>query len=172
MKRIFSLLLALGLTACATVHTERAAKVEIPVLTTFQGSLLVFSPKHRFQVQIQWQADLQQGHARLTHPASGRVVELRWQNKLLSMRDNQLNGQQWQTMTLEQLYDMGIVLPPWVLANILHRQIPKNLHSQGNNRWKGVLNHSVIQLHWQNNGHRLTMTDITHGRKAILRIDE
>jgi len=172
-KVFYGLLLSFTLTACATVNEHHALKSQLdaPVITAFQGSLLVFSPKHRFQVLIEWSADVNQGHARLTHPASGRVVELRWQGEVLSMRENQASGRLWKHIKLEQLYDMGIVLPPWVLAKVLHRQIPPSLHPQGHDVWQGKMNDSVIQLRWQNDYHRLTMTDITHGRKAILRMD-
>jgi len=173
MKTLYGLILSLSLTACATVkiNNEPMDQKKMPVITAFQGSLLVFSPKHRFQVLIQWQADLHQGHARLTHAASGRVVELRWQGEVLSMRDNQHKDIAWQRVSVEQLQDLGIVLAPWVLAKVLHQQIPKALHSKDGETWRGKLDHSVIQLRWQNDYHRLTMTDITHGRKAVLRIN-
>jgi len=173
MKLFYGFLLSLCLSACATVNHDIASlkQEKMPVIQEFQGSLLVFSPKHRFQVLIQWQANLQQGHARLTHAASGRVVELRWQNEILSMRDNQKAGAVWQHVSVEALHDMGIVLKPWVLAQVLYHQIPKSLKTHDGETWKGKLDDSVIQLRWQNDHHRLTMTDISHGRKVVLRIN-
>lgn len=172
MRLIYAVLLSLFLTACATVQTDHKSDVQKKVnITSFQGRLLVFSPKHRFQVLIQWQANLSQGYARLTHPASGRVVEIRWYGKQLSMRDNQTDTPTWRPIDDKQWQKMGIVLPPWTLAKVLHHQMPRALHSKDGEIWKGKINGGVIQLHWQNDYHLLTMVDITHGRKAILRIN-
>ncbi|MDQ6995316.1 MAG: hypothetical protein Q9M18_06945 [Mariprofundaceae bacterium] len=144
---------------------------EAKKITAFQGRLLVFSPKHRFQVLIGWHADLHQGYARLTHAASGRVMELHWQGEHLRMRDNQVSTSQWRTVDEKQWQEMGIVLPPWSLAKILHHQMPQSLHSNDGKLWKGKINGSVIQVQWKQNNHLLTIMDITHGRKAILRMN-
>jgi len=173
MNMLYWLILSIFLTACSTVTPYHPSTAHKPPanITAFQGNLLVFSPKHRFQVSIQWQADLKQGHARLTHPASGRVVELRWQEESLSMRDNQANQPSWHAVHEEQWQNLGIVLQPWKLAKVLHHRMPQGLHSKDGKIWQGKLNHSVIRLHWQNNYHLLTMIDITRGRKAVLRIN-
>jgi len=173
MQWIYGLIFALCLSACATVKPNEKSiyQEKQPVISAFKGSLLVFSPRHRFHVLIQWQADLQQGHARLTHAASGRVVELRWQGEDLSMRDNQSAGARWRHVDAKQLQDIGIVLQPWVLAKVLHHQMPKALHSKDGRIWRGKMDQSVVQLRWQDDYHQLTMTDITHGRKAVLRMN-
>jgi len=173
MRLIFGCILSLWLTSCVTmpIADKRAVSEKPENITAFQGRLLVFSPKHRFQVLIQWQADLHQGYARLTHAASNRVMELRWQGEHLRMRDNQVSQPKWQAVNEQQWQEMGIVLPPWTLAKVLYHHMPSALHSNDGKLWKGKVNGGMIQLQWKNNYHLLTMMDITHGRKAILRIN-
>jgi hypothetical protein len=135
----------------------------------FDGRLLVMEPNRRWQVFIHWQADLEQGFTRLTHAASSRIIELKWNGNQTYIRDNQAQPQ-WKKINNTVLMQYGIVLPPQTLSKILHNQIPPSLHHKDNEIWQGKLHGSIIRLRWQDDMHKLTMTDITHGRSAILRI--
>jgi len=157
---------------CATTHynsvndkpSSRKAWVN------FHGQLSIIESTHRWQVLIQWQADLISGKARLTHAATGRIVELKWQGDDIQLRSNSESLPIWRHIEADELLQYGIVLPPQTIATILHHNIPKQLKHQGEDSWKGQLQGNTIWLRWQNDRHKLTMTDITHGRTAILRI--
>ncbi|MDQ6954482.1 MAG: hypothetical protein Q9M20_03475 [Mariprofundaceae bacterium] len=137
---------------------------------SFQAQLSIIESAHRWQVLLDWQADSQSGSARLTHAATGRIIKLRWQGNDVQILDNQAMKPNWKYIKADALMKYGIVLPPHTIAAILQQQIPKQLKPQGTGIWKGLIYGNSIRLRWQNNGHKLTMTDITHGRTAILRI--
>ena len=162
------------LSACASLSNSNKILTDEPlsrpVIEAFQGRLLVMEPARRWQVMIYWQANLQQGYTRLVHAASGRVVELKWQDHHIQMRDNQQQLPIWRQIGLETLMQHGIILEPWTLAEILHQKMPSSLHKRDGEMWQGVLHGNVIQLRWQHGGHKLTMTDMTHGRTAILQM--
>jgi len=110
------------------------------------------------------------GKLRIWQRTTGRIIELQWQGKQIQMRDNQAATTRWQPIQVDILMQYGIVLPPQSIAMILHHQIPPSLKAKGNEIWQGKLHGNSIRIRWQNNCHKLTMTDITHGRTAILRI--
>jgi len=165
----FSLLL---LTACSTLqHTTPIQPItHTKVWDSFNGQLSILEPSHRWQVLIHWQATLESGKARLTHAATGRIIELQWHGKYIQIRNNQADKALWKNIKEDALMHYGIVLPPQTIAAILHHHIPPSLKLKQKNTWQGPLHGSMIRLRWQTNYHKLTMTDITHGRTAILRI--
>lgn len=160
------------LTACSALQPTASLQEnsEYKPWHNFNGQLLILDSTHRWQVLIHWQADLKTGKARLTHAAAGRIIELQWQDKHIQIRDNQAPKTTWKIIKEDALMQYGIVLPPQTIAAILHHHIPPSLKLKKDNTWQGQLHGSTIRLRWQNNRHKLTMTDITHGRTAILRI--
>ncbi len=160
------------LTSCNTLHpsmpTQKSS--EYKPWHTFNGQLSILTATHRWQVLIHWQASLESGNARLTHAATGRIIEIQWQGKHIQLRDNQTHTATWKPIKAGTLMQYGIVLPPQTIARILHHHIPPALKLKKNDTWQGQLYSNTIRLRWQNNRHKLTMTDISHGRTAILRI--
>jgi len=173
MRKLLHIVIGLFLlTACSTLQPA----IPLPKddgykpWYNFNGQLSILESTHRWQVLIHWQADLKSGKARLTHAATGRIIELQWLGKRIQIRDNQAPKATWQTIKADTLMQYGIVLPPQTIALILHHQIPSSLKPQGSDTWQGQLHGNTIRLRWQNDRHKLTMTDMTHGRTAILRI--
>ena len=172
IKHLHIATLLLLLTACSTLQQSVPIQDDSKCKPwyNFNGQLSILESTHRWQVLIHWQANLESGSARLTHAATGRIIELQWQGKQIQMRDNQTATTRWQPIQADTLMQYGIVLPPQSIAMILHHQIPPSLKAKGNDIWQGKLHGNSIRIRWQNNCHKLTMTDITHGRTAILRI--
>ncbi|MDQ6968016.1 MAG: hypothetical protein Q9M14_04965 [Mariprofundaceae bacterium] len=160
------------LSACSTLQPTASVRDsnEYKPWHSFNGQLSILESAHRWQVLIHWQATLESGKARLTHAATGRIIELQWQGEHIQIRDNQTSITAWQPIKADTLMQYGMVLPPQTIAAILHYQIPPSLKAKGNDTWQGLLHNNTIRLRWQNHRHKLTMTDITHGRTAILRI--
>jgi len=173
MRKLLAIAISLFMvTACSTLQPASSIQKssQYKPWHSFNGQLSILEATHRWQVLIHWQADLESGSTRLTHAATGRIIELQWRGKHIQMRDNQTRITTWQAIKADTLMQYGIVLPPQTIAMILHHQIPSALKFQKNNTWQGQLHGSTIRLRWQNDRHKLTMTDITHGRTAILRI--
>ncbi len=159
------------LTACSTLQQPTLQQgSECKPWHNFNGQLSILESAHRWQVLIHWQADLKSGNTRLTHAATGRIIELQWQGEKIYIRDNQATTTTWKSIQADTLMQYGIVLPPQTIAAILHYQIPPSLKAKGNNIWQGKLHDKTIRIRWQDHCHKLTMTDITQGRIAILRI--
>jgi len=159
------------MTACThQPMIEHTSSSQNKVWQRFDGKLLVIEPTRRWQVLIHWDADLTQGKTRLTHIATSRIIELKWNQEHTYMRDNQTQHGQWKEIDHALLMQYGIILPPQMLSKILHNQIPSSLQSKGYETWQGRLYGSSIRLHWTHDRHQLNIIDISHGRTAILRI--
>jgi len=176
MTRFLYQLLCIGLllsafSACSikTPIVEKES-IKAQAIEAFHGRLIVREPNRRWQVLIQWQANLNNGHTRLTHAATGRIIELQWQGDDIQVRDNLQKTPKWRYISAETLMKYGIVVPPKTLAAILHQQIPPSLQQKDAQTWQGRLHGNLIRLQWQHDGHTLTLTDISHGRTAILSI--
>lgn len=173
---LFILWLLMLLSACASLHEKQAtqATASIGPYSEFTGRLLVMEQQRRWQVQVQWKAlEQESGWLRLTHAASNTIIELRWQRQAMQMRDNSTNS--WQAISQRELADQGIVLPPRQLAALLLGKTPEHFRLKaGKDRdhlvWESRGLDAFIRLQWQESRHRLTMTDMTHGRRAILLI--
>jgi hypothetical protein len=167
-SKFIGVVLLLLLASCAKHESLESAYTPI---TTFSGRLLVISPKHRFQVEIDWQADEKQGQLRLTHAVSGRVVNVQWQGKKMFWHDNaqMLN---WQPLSQQALKDMGVILPPWMLAKIFLGKYPSTMQSKDNQVWKGTWAGNTMKIKWSNAYHRLELTDYKHGQRAVVIINE
>ncbi|MDQ6996323.1 MAG: hypothetical protein Q9M82_02545 [Mariprofundus sp.] len=134
---------------------------------SFSGRLIVIEPAKRWQVLIKWKAqNPERGWLRISHAATGTVVELRWQGKIMQVRDNREPA--WQPIGLEQLSMRGIVIPPQTLAAILLGRMPADFKQTDEQRWESRESGSLIRLRWQPRTHKLTMIDMKHGRKATL----
>jgi len=117
------------LTACSTLQQSVSIQENFVCKPwhNFNGQLSILEPAHRWQVLIHWQANLKSGNARLTHAATGRIIELQWQGKQIQIRDNQTPSTPWKSIKADTLMQYGIVLPPQSIAMILHYQIPPSL---------------------------------------------
>ncbi len=163
---------------CAGMHDD--VRPEKPIAAVgpyadFSGRLLVIEPHRRWQVLVQWHADSpDRGHLRLTHAASGSVIELRWQQQQMQMRSG--TSPAWQRISPQQLAGEGIVLPPWQLARLLLGGIPEHFslrpaHEPGKAIWESRTVQGLLRLEWTAASRRLVMTDLARGRRATLIID-
>ena len=177
IRRVAALSLCLGLlAACAAtpklVATPKTEKIK--VVEDVQGRLLVMTAARRIQLWMQWHATMDAGTVRLTHAASGRVLDVRWQanqqSQWIEMRDNQ-EQTQWTRISMQAWRTMGVVLAPWTLAALLHHQPPKFLQAQDAEHWQGRVQQRLIRIHWQRDAGILTMRDMSAGNTAILRME-
>jgi len=146
---------------------ESATAVSIGPYPSFSGRLIVLEPTKRWQVLINWESiQPERGRLRITHAATGTVVELRWQGKTMQIRDNR--EPDWRPIGLEQLSEHGIVIAPQALASILLGRMPAHFKATGAQTWESRKSGSLIRLRWQPQTHKLTMTDMKYGRKATL----
>ncbi|MDQ6982334.1 MAG: lipoprotein insertase outer membrane protein LolB, partial [Mariprofundus sp.] len=137
--------------------------------STFSGRLIVIESTKRWQVSLKWQASrAEQGWLRITHAATGTVVELRWQSKTMQIRDNQQPV--WRHIELEKLSEHGIIIPPHELAAILLGQMPAHFRQKSEQVWETRQSGYLIRLRWQQELRKLTITDMKHGRIAVLKI--
>ncbi len=167
-KIIVGGLLLLILTACAKHHT---APVNFIPKTTFSGRLLVMDPKHRFQVEIDWQTNKKKGELRLTHALSGRVVHVTWQGKKMFWRDNEAMLA-WQPLSEARLREMGVILPPWTLAKVFQGDYPQSMHSKDGRLWKGHWGAVELEIRWASEQQRVALVDFKRGNRAVVIFDE
>ena len=159
------------ISACSPLKKASSDHTLHHVWHSFDGRLLVLEPSRRWQVLVHWQADSHTGTARLTHAATGRIITIAWRGRHIQLLDNQSAKAQWRDIDEQTLMQYGIVLAPQTIANILQQRIPEALEYKGKHIWQGKLEGNMIKISWQQDEHKLTMTDITHGRTAILRIN-
>jgi len=149
----------------ATVH--KAASQHIGPFPSFSGRLIVINPSRRWQVEIDWQSyEPETGKLRLNHAFSSTIVDFRWSNSNMEVRDN--TTPYWRDIEPEELAEYGIVLPPSQLASILLGKMPSHFHQKKSNMWESKQTGSLIRLHWQADLQKLTISDIQHGRIAKL----
>jgi len=161
------LLLAALISSCATVMPHRGVS-SIGPYQSFTGRLIVIEPTRRWQVIIHWDGQPDRGQVRLTHAASNRIIQVSWDGKEIRMRDNRNPVDGWKIIDHSHLQSMGIILPPQQLAMILNGSIPPSLKEKKPNLWKGKMNDTLLLLKWTEERRRLEITDIEHGREAIL----
>jgi len=151
------------LAACATVPKGEP----LPRHTDFLGRLIVIDRHDRWQAMLDWHAEAPgKGRIRITHAATSRVVELRWQGRQIWLRDNRAPSPAWRRIGPEKLAKHGIPLQPLDLAAFLLGDVPKGFTQIGPRRWRGDRGDSHLHVQWQ--GQRLTIDDAAHGRKAVL----
>lgn len=162
------LIATLLFTGCATTGQHRPAATEIGPYSTFAARLVVIDAARRWQVMVDWNGTPEQGALRLTHAASNRIIRIRWHHDGIQMLDNQDRTQNWRSISVSELYSHGVILPPQQLSRILMGDIPGALIQKSSGDWEGRLNGTFIRIRWSAGKQRLELTDITHGRKAIL----
>ncbi|ATX80338.1 hypothetical protein Ga0123461_1931 [Mariprofundus aestuarium] len=137
--------------------------------SNFSARLIAIEPKRRWQVILQWHADTpERGDLRLTHAASGTIVEFRWFGKRMQSRDN--HSRLWKEVDAAQLATQGMVIPPQQLASILLGEMPNHFIEKKPNLWESSASGSLIRLQWKASSKQLTMTDTKHGRQVKLLI--
>lgn len=175
-RAILALALLIALNACSLAIPTGQSTTDKPLADnsigpypTFSGRLIVINPSRRWQVEVDWQAyTSESGKMRLSHAFSGTVVDFRWNNKDMEIRDNK--SPYWRPIQQTELTEQGIVLPPNQLASILLGNIPSHFHQKKSNMWESKESGSLIRLLWQAELKKLTISDIQHGRIAKLMI--
>jgi hypothetical protein len=165
--------LLLSFSSCAAVW-DKQSSVNMPSVIgpygSFSGRLIVIEPARRWQVLLEWQAETAElGRVRLTHAATSTVVELQWQYEKIQVRNNK--HPDWQTIGQQELAELGIVIPPQQLASILLGKMPAHFKRKNNNTWESRQTGGLVRLQWQASRQKLSLTDIKHGRQAMLFID-
>jgi len=176
--RILCLSLVLLLNACASLSftppestirqaSQASNKLSIGPYASFSGRLIVFDPSRRWQVSIDWQAtQANTGKIRLTHALSGTVVDFRWTDNHMQVRDDKVPY--WRSIQQTELTELGIVLPPSQLASILLNQTPAHFHQIKSDTWESMNSGSPIRLRWQEKLRTLTIKDVKQHRTARL----
>jgi len=160
------------LAGCAMQRPPAGTVSHIGPYPDFSGRLIVMQPTRRWQVQIDWKAPTpSEGWLRLTHAASGRIIELTWHGSDLRLNDNRDPLHPDRIVSEGMLADYGIVLPPRVLAAILLDRMPPQFHPDGPDRWQAHSHGDVIRVDWNAAARRLTLTDLAHGNRAMLLIN-
>jgi len=135
--------------------------------SNFSGRLIVIDPSRRWQVSVDWQADkAESGKLRLSHAFSSTVVDFRWTDAYMEIRDSKFPY--WRHIEQQELTEHGIMLPPIQLASILLGNIPSHFHEKKQNTWESMDSGDLIRLHWQAESRKLTISDLKHGRIAKL----
>jgi hypothetical protein len=162
--------LMLMLTSCATLSRQQGDIDQPPSIgpySAFTGRLIVMGSGRRWQGLVTWRARAaSSGWLRVTHSASGAVVELRWRSAAIDIRDNQRPG--WRRIGQDKLSEMGIMLPPRQLASILLGKMPAHFKYKGHARWESRQTGSLVRLRWRQDARQLTLADPAHGRQATL----
>lgn len=156
----------LFLTSCASLPVSEES-AGIGPYRSLHARLLVIEPAKRWQVMLDWQADHPAtGQARLTHAASGTVVELRWQRDDIRLRDSTIP--EWRKVSTQQLAEHGIVVSPYVLSSFLAGRIPAGFRQSEANAWESRQSGGIVRVRWSPQIQRLELSDIRHGRRATL----
>ncbi len=151
----------------ALANRAQHAAAGIGPYRTFHGRLVVITPKRRWQALIEWHADHpKSGDIRLTHAASGLVMQFRWLGAQMVIRDN--HNPRWRNVEPNQLTDLGFVLTPAEMAAILLNHMPERFQPTGDGRWESRRHGELIRLQWLANAHKLTISNIRRGQLAIL----
>lgn len=161
-------LLAIGMMLLAMAGCARPPMdIQKTALTEIHGRLLVIEPARRWQAMLDWHAPSpSHGWLRISHAASGRVIELRWEKTRLWLRDNQAIATNWRSINADELAGHGITLLPNEMAAFFAGQPPADFSHVKPGQWLAVRGKSHIRVQW--NGKRMTITDIRHGRQAIV----
>jgi len=171
MKLLVSALCGLVLLSACVKHAT--VEQSLSPIEKFSGRLLVVSTAKRFQVEIDWLGQVQKGELRLTHAASGRIVDVTWEHESMLWRDNEHMG--WSPLSENELSDMGVILPPWMLAKIFLGEMPSTMITKDQRTWRGtwLYNKSKLDLsiRWASDRKRVELTDLKHGKKAVVIIN-
>ena len=135
--------------------------------TVLHGRLIVIGPTQRWQAMFDMKADSPaQGWLRIVHAASGHITELRWTGARMQWRDNQATLARWRSLTADDLARHGIMLKPGELAAFLLGNPPAGFQRQQTGHW--LIRRGKSRIRVRRVGRRLTVTDLSHGRRAIV----
>ncbi len=128
-------------------------------------------PEHVWQAILNWQAkQADAGSIRIVHAISGRIIEIRWYENKMWMRDNQGENIKWRRIYQGELIAIGIVISPQELSEFLAGHVPSGFQSRNSDQWVIHRNHSHVRVLWKPRMQRLSFSDLKHGRKATLMI--
>ena len=161
------LMITLLIGGCATTK-PLASSTAIGPFTTFSGRLIVIEPTRRWQVIVDWNGTPDRGNVRLTHAASNRIVQVKWNDAQTRILDNADQNRQWRIVSGQTLAEKGIILPPQQLAHILSGEMPAGLVEKQQGEWEGRVDGTFLRIKWLDERQRLELIDITHGRTATL----
>jgi len=137
------------------------------ISTGIHGRLLVIGPARRWQAMFDLKAPSpDHGWLRISHAASGRIIELRWNGAIMQLRDNHSAHPGWRPIGAAELAGHGIVLQPAELAGFLMGQTPAGFAATRPGHWTARRGKSRIQV-WRH-GKRLSITDLSRGRRAVI----
>ncbi len=157
-------LLAIWLAGCAPVAIMHPATTPPAVM---HGRLLVIGPAQRWQAMFDLKAPSpDRGWLRISHAASGRIIELRWDQMHMQWRDNQAASTGWRPLSPNELARHGILLRPDELAAFLTGHAPTGFQSKRPGQWFARRGKSYIRVERTNK--RLAITDLSHGRRAVI----
>ncbi len=161
--------------AAACAHKPPHATEAIGPFPSWQGRMLVLAPGHRLQLLVRWQsAGPNAGWARFTHPASGRIVEVRWHGRRILIRDDRSSV--WRAVASRELERLGLVLPPAELGGILTGRIPAGFKRTPANhpRWQGARSVAGrvhrMRIDWMPEQRTLELTDLSAGARIRILI--
>jgi len=161
--------LTVFLAGCAKAPPETGRKS----YAEFSARLMVIEPARRWQVLVDWHSTGKNGGwLRLIHVLTGRIVELRWKERHLWLRDNQAAGTGWRKINLNYLASYGIPLFPKDVARFLRGSAPDDFTRRGEDLWIGKRLNSTVNVKWNQAKRILKITDIQNGKIAILMINE
>jgi hypothetical protein len=134
----------------------------------FRTHMIVLEPTARWQATVDWQAkDAGNGMARLTHIVSGRIVELRWRQDKVWLRDNQTDSGDWHRIPARQLIRHGVSLLPGDVILFLNGQTPPDFTHDPEGGWQGQRFDRDVHVTWNAERKRLTIIDGS-GRRMLL----
>jgi hypothetical protein len=156
--------LLLALAGCATAPP---APSSLGPWHAIRARIAVVESSRAWQAMLDWRADSPEaGAMRLTHAASGTVVELQWHHEAMRLRDNR--NPEWRTVPMRELAARGILIHPRELAALLLGQTPRSFRPDGADTWRLQRHGARIRVRWDAAHARLEMADLSHGRRAIL----
>jgi len=159
-------LLALALAGCTRFASDKPLG---PVVTQeLHGArLIVIAPTRRWQALLDWKGDETHGWARITHPASGVRIELRWQGEEVWLRSSE--DPDWRRIEEEELARYGLVLPPAEVAAFLIGDPPADAR-RVRTSWRLQRSGATIFVRWIAKRRAWRFEDRRHGRMAEVRL--
>jgi len=168
-KRAYAqILLGLFLLCSSTSCVKHdSTKQPFQAIASFSGRLLVMNQAHRFQLEIDWLGNHEQGSLRLTHGSTGRIIDVTWRDQTMLWRNRQ-QTLIFQPLSPQAMWEMGIVLPPWQLAHVFAGKYPASMHSKDQRTWQGSWDKSNLKVVWATNQKRVSIMDMQQGRQVII----
>lgn len=160
------LLLALTLLFSSCVKHEDKGLI-FKEIHDFSGRLLVMTQTKRVQAELDWQGDASKGVLRITHGASGRIIDVKWQDQKMIWRDSS-ESPLWGELSQEGLYKLGIILMPWDLARVFRGDLPPSMLTKDQRTWKGHWDSSELQIRWSSEQKKVDLMDMKKGQRIVV----